>query len=633
MNHTIDQDNLGFNFLDLDNGSRDDPDGLGAECFRQVINTFLERWPDAPIAESLSGNGRCHILHNADPKDRAAWSNDKKQTYIAHGAPEWKVEFWDPYGQGRYRIFTDRWLNGDADQAPLPTITHTELREFFQTILAQLWRPEPPKRPVGRPPAADPDIPYPDGTHLAQTEQGAALRVAQRQLEQERPMVMLDDGTCYIARDSGLLVQIRTDQPLGAGSRLFASEIRKANHAATQEFTEDRSEAELPTYRHYQDQFITWADSRPANFPDKVLRHLTILAEDEAEHPQLIWHQQNRAPLTQANLNPQPPKDSLYPLADGRIYSTARSDVLSPEEVYHDLHTDDVARLTRTWVPGAFQPDAGKCQPQGQTYAAWLLQAWADSFKLLVFASTRPRKECGFSIMIGHPDRGKTTMLDIWQTLGLCNKTNQPLRDQSRSGIRPFDYLAAALCKERLVFLDELATPLEENPKPIPSGPLKALTGQTTLTYETKFKDEVTRTRRGNLLGVGNHPLLLDAANPAIRERLLFIPEPKEVEALKPHHGLPPGLRNTAECLDAILDAYLQEASRQSKSKNDSPPFTAASSRESRKIRAQHEAHYAAWQEQQRRKQGRNGKAPTPEKAPGKETRTKTTGTRKQASR
>ena len=587
----------GYNFLDLDNGSLDDPEGKGQAFFDRIVEAFLVRWPDALRVETVSGNGRQHILYIADPADYALWQSDGKQTREALGAPQWKVEWWSPFGDGRYRCFTNRWIGEKpGPDHCLPVIRHAELMDFFDTDLAGLWKKDDATERREKAAAAQnryDETPYPPDAILAMSEKGAALRVSHYLAEQGRPLVMLDGGQIYVPLRSGVLSVIGAD-PGGVGNRALTALRWEADQAIAPDFM-NCAESEKGAMVRHQREFLAWCNSRGARFTSALCGSVAGLAESEPYGDLIRQTTETGGPLTMAALNPIPLGEALYALSDGQVYSSRRRAVMTPDEAYQGLRTTDAPALTEPWVPGAYEPNPDKCKSTGQLYAALLLRAWGDSWPLLVFLTIRPIKDYGCGVLVdSNSDTGKTSLLTSLEDLGLAGWATNPKWAEGRSETRNFNYLADNLCRHRLVVLDDLTQPVDEMTRAIPVTPIKSVIGAPVLSYEVKNAHPVTRPRQGNLIITGNYDLLINVDDPGIKNRLLFIPPPVYDPDLDPRiSGLDPQWRGHPDCKAAILDAYFEQVHRIGVS--HSPPYTNESHNASEHIRLQHLECYEGW--------------------------------------
>ena len=615
----------GFIFLDLDNGTGDDPEGKGIAFFDTLVSAFLARWPDALRVRTVSGDPRQHILCIFDPADRDLWTLDGKQTRVAEGAPEWKVEWWNPFGGGRYRCFTNDWL-GDkpADDHRLPVISHAELTDFFANDLAGLWvydkatqerkrQAEGKARGPGRPPGvSSAAIPYPGNVAYQKAEFGAAFRIARYMAEKEMPITRLDDGTLYIALETGVLAPL-DDSPASKGNTRLAAVRYAADIAAGEEMVDTcESEDDREAMKAHQSDFLHWCRERPGQFNVSVQASIHAFALNPGykgllrQGKGLVSEESElEAPLTQLDLNSVPRGESHFALADGNVYGTRNQAHLNPSECYAGLRTTDAPTLRELWVPGAYQPDPALCDSEGQRYAALLLRAWGPSWPLLVWLTIKPRKANSVGVLVSEfINRGKSTLPDILQKVGLARVQNDaPRWLEGIAGPKPrFDYLAKELCHQRLVVFDEFTKPLGEVKGPVQATNLKSLTGATSLDYEVKNAHPVKELRQANMLIIGNKDLLIDLDDPAVEERVFFIPVPAMEPGLDPAQGgMDKEVANDLSCRRAIIDAYFDQVHRVEG--DYEPPYIPTTRGVAEGIADRHKQFYADWRSMQASKQ------------------------------
>ena len=422
-------------------------------------------------------------------------------------------------------------------------------------------------------------------------------------------ITMLDNGQLLIPLDSGLLAPV--DAP--RGERELTAVRREAVKSIKDEFFAC-AEDERDAMAIHQREFLAWCESRGTRHSEGICASLRGLAAEKGSMSAYIrQYSENDTPLQPTDLNSIPIDDSLFALSDGQVYSARYKANLNKLECFSRLRTTDAPTVRERWMPGAYIADPDQCETEGQRYAAYIIRAWGDSWPLLVYMTLQPRKANGCGVLIGaESDRGKTTLPTILQTLGLAHFSKNPKwLDGGGGGDLPrFNYMAKELCRNRLVVLDELTKKAGECKSPAPATQLKYLTGAIYLPYETKNAHPVTELRQGNLLITGNYDLLIDIDDPAIADRVFFIPPPAYEPALhRDAGGMNPAYANDKACRQAILDAYFAEVHRIGD--NHRPPYTNDSDLETQDMRESHRQTYADWRAMQRqgKSKGKSGES------------------------
>ena len=553
--HLKDNENPNVNFLDLDIHPENNPEGHDAVKWRDaVVGLFLASVPELRPGISLSGTGR-HLVFAMDPAERTQWESLGKLTEI----PAWdvgpdrkllgaaKLEMWNPWGDGRYEVFTGIYDGEGPDTNDLiPQIP-------FATIMGLLE--QLPDRYIKESLSSGAkdlsEVPYPPGPEFAWSELGQAYRLAYSDAAAERHITIIAEGKVYIADDQGVGHDLATTRGRSiCGARLF--EINRETSARLAKINVAFAEV-----------FQAYIDSVRMSQLTGIVQHLLTFPESNS-FKGLVRHTESQAGarLTSSSLNLDFVGGKRRPWivgADGMVRDIASGAPLKFAAVLSRRITSDRTPLKVSHVEGALDRDN-----DGARYVQAVSEAWGESLRLVAWLMLAPRKTAGF--VIAPWDLGKSLLFSGLQAAGLAAVFDDevPSRLRVKGRRSNFDYLAKAMTEVTLGVDDDVPTVEASEAVEISVTGIKTLVGSTTLGYEIKGEDRVSPRRRGSLLLTSNAPgPLLNTGSPALKNKLLFILPPLYHSLLDSSaDGLDPDILFTPDGQAALVDLMLREMRR-----------------------------------------------------------------------
>ena len=549
-----DNANPHVNFLDIDAHPENNPEGHDAAKWRDdVVDLFLDAVPDLRPVNSVSGTGQ-HLVFAMDPTERPQWESLEK----IEEKPYWsvgpngkflgaaKLEMWNAWAGGRYQLFTGKYdgqapaLDDAIPLLPFPT---------FIALLEQI--PDRYTNTEGKVYGAANNSghqDYPSGAEYARSELGHAYRLAYSEAAANRHMIVISEGKVYIIDAQGVGHDLGTNRGRSvAGARLF-----EINHEIAVRLAR-MGPGFGETFQNFVDGFrmnaLTGIISRILTFPESdAFNGLVRYRDSDAG-----------ARLTSSSLNLDYIGGTRRPWiigADGMVRDIASGNPLEFAAVVRRRITSDRTPLKVGHVEGALDQDNN-----GARYVRAISEAWGESLRLVAWLMLAPRKTAG--IVLGPWDVGKSLLFSGLQAAGLASMFDDdvPSRLRARGRRSHFDYLAKALTEVTLAVVDDVPTVEASEAIEISVTGIKTVVGSTTLGYEAKGEDRVNPRRQGSLLITCNEPgPLLNTANPALRNKLLFICPPHHHPLLDSSAGgMDPDLLFTPDAQAALVDLMLRE--------------------------------------------------------------------------
>ena len=211
----------------------------------------------------------------------------------------------------------------------------------------------------------------------------------------------------------------------------------------------------------------------------------------------------------------------------GITYQASTGKVLEPDEVAARHLTTDLVSIPYEYPTE--QPTGPLADLGREVYRA-LADANGKEFLILLLT----KKEPGLGICKGDTQRGKTTLFNMLQALGLAYISPQSafpdlFTRRSRKQADLFAKAEQALTQRRCVLIEEIATafteanfaPHNSPPNRLEEGGLKALTTQATLEYRNPYKEAITAPVLASILAVCNEaPVLFGIDDPAVLRRV-----------------------------------------------------------------------------------------------------------------
>ena len=544
------RDNLYFEFdgdIEQDDGT---PDWQKANDWMERMKAILaEVFPIHYI--SVGGRG-WHFPVRLHPDCQYFLNPAKFNIACPYGYAH--IEAWSPIAGARNMIWGDKWFNqGEPCKLPLsepvPILTD-EAIDFIKGYIPGNWEGT---RPVFLPP----------GMEYSPTREGAVARVllqdsvvnAVQPHTKPRKVryIQLQDGTLALIKSEDgqtRFLELMKEQD----DRIFGSLVDNGLDIKQQEnwFKQARDTQKMervPILIKSIDAYV----ANYATLPDEVRPRINPI-------PDVPYEELNRITRTREGVY-----DPVLVFIDG-VYRLSTLERLEPEEVAARRITLDVPL-----VPVHFpkEPGTGYYGNIGkELYRVW---AEANGREFLILLLTQ--RVSGMGLCIGETERGKTTLMNLFQAAGLgavippygfpeiFTKSFKRRPDQ-------FSRRDMALATKRCLVVEEIATDFTERnftdvgsfPPRIDEQGFKEMTGKPSVEYRNLYEPAVVAPVIASILAVSNTaPIISALEDKAIERRIWGFKPAIPSELLAPHQGILDEDFTHPETIQAFLYEWLQD--------------------------------------------------------------------------